>query len=106
MEKNTTDLIHDFINLGFKAIVLNINSNLLDKSFLGRIIDKDFINDLPDNVDPCGENGEFHTFCFDGPIFNTSIEFTKGEEVYREYKSPDKENKNNIGFWFLDLIPK
>ncbi len=105
-KKNTKDLIHDFIDLGFKAVVLTLNSNLLDKSFLGRVIDKDFINDLPENVDPCGENGEFHTFCFDGPIFKTPIEFTKGEEIYRTYKSPDKDSKKDIGFWFLDLIPK
>jgi len=105
-KKDTTELIQDFIKLGFKAIVLSINASLLDKSFLGRVIDQDFITDLPNNVDPCGENGEFHTFCFDGPIFNTPIEFTKGEEVFKEYKSPTKDSTKNVGFWFLDLIPK
>ena len=45
----------------------------MDKSFVGRIIDEDFLNDLPANVDPCGENGEFHSFVFDGPIFQFPI---------------------------------
>ena len=104
-KQDTTELITKFIDLGFKAIVLSLNASVLDKSFLGRVIDHDFINDLPDNVDPCGENGEFHTFCFDGPIFKKPINFTKGEEVFKEYKSPTKDSTKNIGFWFLDLIP-
>jgi diphthamide synthase (EF-2-diphthine--ammonia ligase) len=58
---NTNDLIHEFLELGFKTIVTCVNETYLDKSFAGRIIDKDFIKDLPENVDPCGENGEFHT---------------------------------------------
>ncbi|MCZ6898974.1 MAG: adenine nucleotide alpha hydrolase, partial [Bacteroidetes bacterium] len=55
-------LIEDFIQLGFKAVVVCVNANFLDQSFLGRLIDHQFLKDLPVNVDPCGENGEFHTF--------------------------------------------
>lgn len=65
----TQNLIQEFISLGFKTIVVCVNERYLDKSFVGRIIDQDFINDLPEDVDVCGENGEFHTFTFDGPIF-------------------------------------
>lgn len=107
-KRNTKELITEFLDLGFRAVIITINSELLDKSFVGREIDKDFIQDLPSNVDPCGENGEFHTFCFDGPIFKNPIKFSIGEKVFRAYKRPKNEEKNNIssemGFWFCDLL--
>ena len=102
-KRNTRDLLHEFIELGFKAILVCIKSDLLDASFAGRIIDNDFIKDLPPNVDPCGENGEFHTFCFDGPIFKHPIDFEIGEKIYREYKSPITK-EDNVGFWFCDIL--
>ena len=101
-KKDTTKLIHEFIDLGFKAIVVCVNGDLLDKSFAGRIIDKDFINDLPKEVDPCGENGEFHTFCFDAPYFQKPVDFSIGETVLKEYKNGDQK----YGFWFCDLLSK
>ncbi|MFT5823980.1 MAG: hypothetical protein ACI8ZM_005246 [Crocinitomix sp.] len=106
---DTKKVIQEFIALGFKAIVICIKSDLLDESFIGREIDADFVRDLPDNVDPCGENGEFHTFCYDGPIFNHSVKFTLGEKVFRAYQNPQKDEQHNnestIGFWFCDLLP-
>nr|WP_294779178.1 diphthine--ammonia ligase [uncultured Flavobacterium sp.] len=114
----TQDLIQEFISLGFKTIVVCINEKFLDKSFVGRIIDQDFINDLPENVDVCGENGEFHTFAFDGPLFSKPIDFEIGEIVYRKYEKPEKQESSNeacdtndetafdFGFWYCDLIPK
>jgi uncharacterized protein (TIGR00290 family) len=116
--KTPTDvLIQDFIALGFKTIVVCVNERYLDQSFVGRIIDTDFINDLPENVDVCGENGEFHTFTFDGPIFSKPIEFEIGEVVYRKYEKPKEESSNtacdtsasdafDYGFWYCDLIEK
>ncbi|HEY4874675.1 MAG TPA: ATP-binding protein [Puia sp.] len=101
-KKDTTELLHEFLSLGFKAIVVCVSADKLDKSFAGRIIDKKFIHDLPDGIDPCGENGEFHSFCFDGPIFKNPIPFTIGATVYREYKSPN--GQNDTGFWFCDLL--
>ena len=114
---DTTELIHDFINLGFKTIVTCVNEKYLDQSFVGRIIDESFINDLPDNVDVCGENGEFHTFCFDGPIFKNPVEFEIGEIVHKKYEKPKNTTPSNTacdvdsdeptyGFWYIDLIPK
>lgn len=111
----THDLIHEFINLGFKTIVVCVNERFLNKSFVGRIIDESFINDLPENVDVCGENGEFHTFTFDGPIFADPINFEIGETVYRKYEKPKTESTNtacdtnqtdafDYGFWYTDLI--
>jgi uncharacterized protein (TIGR00290 family) len=106
---NTADLIHEFLDLGFKTIVTCVNETYLDKSFAGRIIDRDFIKDLPKNVDPCGENGEFHTFTFDGPIFKNPIDFAIGETVKKTYpkpKSNDNEENGEYVFWFCDLISK
>ena len=105
-KRDTKEVIEEFIELGFKAVVICNKSELLDESFAGREIDRDFINDLPSNVDPCGENGEFHTFCYDGPIFKKPVEFEIGKKIYREYKNPKKEESNkSLGFWFCDLIP-
>lgn len=107
-KKDTKELIFSFLDLGFKTIVVCVNGNLLDKSFVGRVIDEQFLKDLPDNVDPCGENGEFHTFCFDGPIFSTPVEFEIGEIVSKSYTSQktDDETQKTIDFWFCDLIDK
>lgn len=108
-KQNTLDLIHEFLALGFKTIVTCVNETYLDKSFAGRIIDQDFINDLPENVDPCGENGEFHTFTFDGPIFKQPISFEIGETVKKTYPKPKSEENDTDGeyvFWFCDLISK
>ncbi|WBV61996.1 diphthine--ammonia ligase [Chryseobacterium camelliae] len=106
---DTTGLIHEFLDLGFKTIVTCVNETYLDKSFAGRIIDHDFIKDLPENVDPCGENGEFHTFTFDSPIFKNPIDFEIGEIVKKTYPKP-KSDKNDqeeeYVFWFCDLISK
>ena len=106
-KQDTKALLQEFIALGFKAIVICLKSDLLDASFLGREIDEAFIQDLPDDVDPCGENGEFHTFCYDGPIFAHPISFTLGERVFRAYKAPkqDGAQPSSMGFWFLDLLP-
>lgn len=111
-KRNTKELMYELIDLGFKAIVVCIKAELLDKSFAGCIIDRTFINDLPDYVDPCGENGEFHTFCFDGPIFKRPIPFTIGETIFRQYRAPKDERDNcfskdqdrSMGFWFCDLV--
>ena len=109
-KRDTRELIHEFLDLGFKTIVVCANSKYFGEDFVGTVIDKDFINNLPDGVDPCGENGEFHTFCFDGPIFKNPIPFTIGEKVYREYNSPKTDNSqtdsDTYGVWYCDLIPK
>ncbi len=102
-KRNTTELIIEFLALGFKAITVCIKSDLLDESFIGREIDESFLKDLPKNVDPCGENWEFHTFCYDGPIFTHPVKFRKGEKVLREYPNPEKKD-DSIGFWFIDLV--
>ncbi len=113
-KEDTSILVNKFIDLGFKAIVTAIDASKLDKEFAGRIIDKQFIKDLPEDVDPCGENGEFHSFVFDGPIFKESVKFKIGNKVLKEYEAgtcsdfDDIDEKNveikKFGFWFCDLI--
>ncbi|MGH9958835.1 MAG: diphthine--ammonia ligase [Pyrinomonadaceae bacterium] len=91
--RDTTEFIQEFIRLGFKAVVTCVNVEVLDPSFAGMMIDESFLAALPLRVDPCGENGEFHTFVFDGPNFKSAVEFSLGEIVQRD------------GFWFCDLLP-
>ncbi|MGW1456350.1 Dph6-related ATP pyrophosphatase [Salegentibacter agarivorans] len=93
-KQNTEKLLEEFISKRFKAIVVCVNTDKLDRSFCGRMLDQDFLNDLPEDVDPCGENGEFHTFVFDGPIFKKPIGFKIGELVEKSYK-PAKESEDN-----------
>lgn len=112
-KRNTKELVHEFIQLGFKTMVVCVNDQFLDKSFCGRMIDEDFINDLPPNVDACGENGEFHTFVFDGPLFAQAVPVIKGEIVYKKYPAPRSLNSkeehpagdSEYGFYFCDLLP-
>lgn len=106
-KRDTRELLHEFVDLGFKTIIVCINDRFLSADFAGRVIDRDFLKDLPADVDPCGENGEFHSFVFDGPIFKKPVPFTLGEKVYRTYASPDHTNTAtaHTGFWYCDLLP-
>jgi uncharacterized protein (TIGR00290 family) len=103
-KRESKELAKEFIDLGFKAIVVCVSGDKLDKSFAGRLFDESFIADLPPDVDVCGENGEFHTFVFDGPIFINPVKFLMGETVHKEYETNDPSVKSK-GFWFTDLIP-
>lgn len=92
-KRDSAVLSHTFINLDFKAVVTCVDTKVLDQKFVGRIIDDKFSNELPPDVDLCGENGEFHSFVFDGPVFKKRIGFTIGEVVLRD------------SFAFCDLLP-
>jgi uncharacterized protein (TIGR00290 family) len=96
-------LMHEFIDQGFKAVLVCINARYLDRSFVGREIDADLLRDLPPNVDVCGENGEYHSFVYDGPIFRRPVAFTKGEIVYRNYAAGENA-AHDTGFWYIDLL--
>ena len=99
---DTRDLIGEFLSLGFGSIICCVSDAHLDDRALGRVIDWDFINGLPASVDPCGENGEFHSFAFSGPIFKEALRIDVGEKVYRPLDAAQFGPK---GFWFCDLIP-
>lgn len=91
--RDTAELVRSFIALGFQAITTCVDSKVLDEGYAGRSLDEKFLADLPPNVDPAGENGEFHSFVFDGPIFRERITCTVGKPVLRDC------------FYFCDLLP-
>lgn len=93
-KRDTRELIRHFHEEHFRAVAACVDSKVLDASFAGRELDASFFGDLPANADPCGENGEFHTFVFDGPIFHSPIPIRTGEVVNRD------------GFVFCDLLPE
>ena len=83
-KRDTAELANTFIDLGFKAVVTCVDTKVLDGSFAGRVFDKRFLQDLPTGVDPCGENGEFHSFVYGGPIFKDEVSLDKGDIVLRD----------------------
>lgn len=82
--QDTDEQIRAFLNAGFRATVVAVDGSLLDSSFAGRELDSAFLADLPESIDPCGENGEFHTFVWDAPIFDSPIPVAVGKTVTRE----------------------
>jgi uncharacterized protein (TIGR00290 family) len=93
-KRDTRELAQEFCAMGFRAIAVCIDSKKLGRQFAGRELDESFFLDLPADVDPCGENGEFHTFVYNGPIFTHAIPVERGEVVDRD------------GFYFCDLKEK
>lgn len=91
-KRDTRELIRLFHAQRFRAIAVCVDPRVVDPSFAGRELDESFFRDLPPDADPCGENGEFHTFVFDGPIFRRPILVRTGEAACRE------------GFVFCDLV--
>ena len=92
-KKDTRKLASYFIDQGFEAILCTVDPRKLDPSFCGREFDDSLLSDFPEGVDPCGENGEFHTFVYGGPIFSDEIGVKRGEVVLRD------------GFCFADIVP-
>jgi uncharacterized protein (TIGR00290 family) len=92
---NTHELARRFLALGFRAVLCCVDTQALDGSFAGRAFDESLLADLPAGVDPCGENGEFHTFVHDGPLFTQPVRITDGERVLRDER-----------FMYCDLVPE
>jgi uncharacterized protein (TIGR00290 family) len=90
--EDTHALAERFIALGFRAVLVCVDPRQIDASFCGREFDAALLADLPPSADPCGENGEFHTFVYAGPIFSQPVPIARGEVVERD------------GFWFQDLV--
>jgi uncharacterized protein (TIGR00290 family) len=109
-KRDTHELIKEFLSLGFGTVVACTQERL--EPIVGREITLDLINSLPADVDVCGENGEFHTFAFKGPIFKNEIKYQTGDKVFREYKAPidpddscvSDPTKKLSGFWYCDLL--
>jgi uncharacterized protein (TIGR00290 family) len=87
----TAALAREFVDAGFEAVIVCVDPQALDASFAGRSFDRRFLAELPSHVDPCGENGEFHTFVHRGPVFGDDVAVERGEIVERN------------GFVFCDL---
>jgi uncharacterized protein (TIGR00290 family) len=112
---DSRQLIREFIALGFGSTICCVNDAYLDESAVGRNIDSDFLQSLPAGVDPCGENGEYHSFAFAGPIFQQPLRIKVGEKVYRPLEEthpgaaspvcPSPAARPTKGFWFCDLLP-
>jgi uncharacterized protein (TIGR00290 family) len=91
--RDTSELAREMVASGFRAVVVCVDPRALDPSFAGRNFDSEFLDDLPDGVDPCGENGEFHTFVWDAPMYRAPIPSRPGEVVTRD------------GFVYCDVLP-
>jgi uncharacterized protein (TIGR00290 family) len=104
-KRSTKVLINRFINLKFKTITCCIDTGSLREDWVGKEIDLEFVNSLPKKVDPCGEQGEFHTFCFDGPIFKQPVVFSLGEKRFVPLQIKTLNDEQNSGFLYVDLIP-
>ena len=98
----TNELADSFINEGFKTKIVAINGEKLDKSFVGVDFSTEFLERLPDGIDPCGENGEFHSFCYEGPIYSSSIPIKVDEIIERTYDL-DKEKGLKSVYYFAGL---
>ena len=92
-KKDTIALAKQFIDSGFRAILICVDTQILPKEFAGREFDSELLNDLPQHVDPCGENGEFHTFVYDGPIFHKPVNIKQGQKVLKQNR-----------FYYCDLL--
>ncbi|MGA9119214.1 MAG: diphthine--ammonia ligase [Bacteroidota bacterium] len=92
-KRETKELARSFIAAGFKAVTTCVDTTVLGEHLAGREIDESFLSELPPGADPCGENGEYHTFVYDGPIFKKRIQISLGEKVLRENR-----------FYYCDLV--
>lgn len=97
-KRDTKELLQQFVQLGFKGLTVCVDQKHLNQDFIGKVLNDNFAATLPSTVDPCGENGEFHSFVYDGPMFKQPISITKGEVVEREYKGSAE-----FKFWFQEL---
>ena len=104
-KSDTTQLMREFVELGFRSRVCCVSDAFFDERALGCEIDRDFLDALPQNVDPCGENGEFHTFAYAGPIFKSPLQIESGPCVYRPVDEPLSGPNSAKGFWFCDILP-
>ncbi len=104
-KKNTTDLVKEVEDAGIKAVIVCVNAKYLGPEFLGKIIDRDLLKLLPADVDPCGENGEFHTLVIDAPYFSEALNVKTGEVVHKKYSSGNSDQAWDSEFYFLDVVP-
>jgi uncharacterized protein (TIGR00290 family) len=113
-KNDTNALVREFVSLGFKSRICCVNDGYLGEDALGRDVDLEFVQSLPPDVDPCGENGEFHSFAYAGPIFKQPVPIKTGQCVYRPIEQTHPGASNDVcalpngrvtkGFWFCELL--
>ena len=96
------ELMEEFLRLGFRAVVTCVDGSVLDEGFVGRVIDEAFLKELPHGADICGENGEYHSFVFDGPIFHRPVPVEVAGTYYRDYPAPVSAGAKR--YWYAELI--
>jgi uncharacterized protein (TIGR00290 family) len=108
-KRDSHELINEFLALGFGTVIACTQERL--EQIVGKELTPELILSLPADVDVCGENGEFHTFAFKGPIFSKEIKYKTGERVFKEYKAPENINDSCVtditklsSFWYCDLL--
>jgi diphthamide synthase (EF-2-diphthine--ammonia ligase) len=108
-KRPTKDLINGFIASGFKTLLCAADAKYFSADRVGKTVDTELISAMPHGVDPCGENGEFHTFVFDGPVFKQPIILHHGEVVKKTYhfqrtNAEGEAERIESAFWFQDLF--
>lgn len=103
-KQDTTVLFQNMKKAGFRTVICCVSSNVLNEGYAGEELTTQLISTMPKTVDTCGENGEFHTFCFAGPVFQNSIEFKLGEKVFKPLQIKSEESQIQAGFWFIDIV--
>lgn len=101
-------LLAEFFAKGFRSVTCCIDAQKLGEEHVGRLLNADFVQSLPAGVDVCGENGEYHSYCFDGPIFQRPVSYRLGEKQFRPLQlnlAGDAPVSSTPGFWFCDLLP-
>jgi diphthamide synthase (EF-2-diphthine--ammonia ligase) len=102
--KSSAEIMQEFLESGLQTIVVTTMADLLDEHFIGRRVDKAFIEDLPAGTDVCGENGEYHTFCHAGPIFRYPIPFSPGKPLKMTFPVKlDDGSEKDYSYWFANL---
>ena len=104
-KRDTSDLLNAFLAAGFRTVTCCISTACLSDEWLGKEITPEFVATLPPGVDPCGENGEFHTFCFEGPVFRYPVQFEIGRKEFRSLDIRTGSGQTGAGFWYIDLLP-
>lgn len=103
-DKSSQEVMEEFLQSGLKTIIVTTTATVLGREYIGRHIDESLIKDLPESADVCGEQGEYHTFCYDGPIFSHPVRFTLGQPYEKSFPIKlDDGTEQTFSYWFADL---
>lgn len=98
------EVMEEFLESGLQTVVVTTMADKLGKEYIGRVVDRDFLRSLPDGVDVCGENGEYHTLCYGGPLFERPVPFTIGEPfLFSHEVGMGDGSKQTFSYWFANI---